>query len=97
MSARIVNNVTRPAPVTIHVNDTEILAYEGESLATALFANGWLIMSRDASGRARSPYCNMGVCFDCMVDVVDAAGSCSRVRACMTVVRPGVRIKVAAQ
>lgn len=97
MSARIVNNVTRPAPVTIYVNDTEASAYEGESLATALFANGWLIMSRDASGRARSPYCNMGVCFDCMVGVVDASGASSRVRACLAAVRPGLRITVPAR
>jgi hypothetical protein len=52
-------------------------------------------MSRDSSGRARSPYCNMGVCFDCMVAVEDPANVLpSRVRACLTAVRSGLRVTV---
>ena len=94
MSKRITHDVARPAPVGIFVNGKAIEAYEGESVLTALIAADVLIMSRDSFGRARTPFCNMGVCFDCMVDVQDAAGISSRVRACLTPVRAGLRVTV---
>lgn len=98
MSKRVTTNVVRAAPVEILVNGIAVTAYEGESLATALIASGTLVMSRDASGRPRSPFCNMGVCFDCMVMVEESTAAQSttagRVRACLTAVRPGLRITV---
>jgi len=72
---RITKNVERPAPVTIRVNGNAVSAYEGESLATALIASGTLIMSQDSKGRMRSPYCNMGICFDCLVIVEESTAS----------------------
>ena len=101
MSRRITANVSRPPAVTIQVNGQDISAYEGETVATALIAAGVLTMSRDsashaASGRPRSPYCNMGVCFDCLVEIDDGVGKAPlRVRACLTPVRAGLRVRVA--
>jgi D-hydroxyproline dehydrogenase subunit gamma len=101
MSLRITTNVSRPQAVTIQVNGREVSAYEGETVATALIAADVLTMSRDdashsASGRPRSPYCNMGVCFDCMVEIEDGVdGVPLRVRACLTPVRAGLRVRVA--
>jgi predicted molibdopterin-dependent oxidoreductase YjgC len=91
MSKRITIGVARPAPVSIFVNGKAIEAYEGESVLTALLAAGVLTMSRDSFGRLRTPFCNMGVCFDCMVEVEDLP---SRVRACLTPVRAGLRVVV---
>ena len=103
MSLRVTTNVARPQAVTILVNDKEVSAYEGETIATALIAAGVLTMSRDElshtqAGRARSPFCNMGVCFDCLVEICDAASGSAplRARACLTAVRAGLRITVAA-
>jgi hypothetical protein len=87
MSRRIIENVSRPQPVDISVNGETVIAYEGESVAAALIAAGTIIMSRDSSGRYRGPFCNMGVCFDCM-------GATGRVRACLTPVRAGLKIRV---
>lgn len=95
MSKRITHGVARPAAVSILVNGKAVEAYEGESVLTALIAAGTLLMSRDSFGRARTPFCNMGVCFDCMIDVEDGAGVSSRVRACLTPVRAGLRVTVA--
>ncbi|MCT7655478.1 (2Fe-2S)-binding protein [Oceanimonas sp. NS1] len=39
-------------------------------------------------GQPRAPYCMMGVCFGCELTIDDKPG----VRACMTRVRPGMRI-----
>lgn len=94
MSLRITKNVMRPQAVTIQVNDREVTAYEGESLATALLATDVLTMSRDNGGRLRAPFCNMGVCFDCLVEV-ENEGQFSRARACLTPVRAGLRVRVA--
>jgi sarcosine oxidase subunit alpha len=82
MSVRITQNVTRPAAVTIQVNGRDVLAYEGESLATALIAADIV-----------RTYCNMGVCFDCLVEIQDGDRAL-RVRACLTAVRAGLRITV---
>jgi NADH dehydrogenase/NADH:ubiquinone oxidoreductase subunit G len=103
MSLRVTTNVVRPQAVTIHINDKEVSAYEGETVATALIAAGVLTMSRDdvphaSAGRARSPFCNMGVCFDCLVEISHAASDVAplRARACLTPVRAGLRITVPA-
>jgi hypothetical protein len=101
MCPRITNGVHRPPAVHILVNGVEVSAYEGESLATALIASGNLIMSRDLSGRPKSTFCNMGICFDCMVTVDDSARAggdhVRRVRACLAQVRSGLLVTVAAQ
>jgi len=103
MSQRIAANVSRPPAMTIYINGREVSAYEGETLATALLAAGQLAMSRDDAlhaqeARLRAPFCNMGVCFDCMVEIADdAAGNPPlRVRACLTAVRAGLHITVPA-
>jgi predicted molibdopterin-dependent oxidoreductase YjgC len=82
MSLRITKDVTRPQAVTIQVNGRDVTAYEGESLATALLAAGIV-----------RTYCNMGVCFDCLVEI-EEQGQGLRVRACLTAVRAGLRVTV---
>jgi D-hydroxyproline dehydrogenase subunit gamma len=94
MSKRITLGVARPAPISIIVNGKAVEAYEGESVLTALIAAGVLTMSRDSFGRLRTPFCNMGVCFDCLVEVEEGEGVSSRVRACLTPVRAGLRVAV---
>ncbi|MEJ1962148.1 MAG: (2Fe-2S)-binding protein [Gammaproteobacteria bacterium] len=97
MSQRIIRGVERPAPVDLSVNGVRVTAYEGESLVTALIASGTLTMSRDETGRPRTPFCNMGVCFDCLVLVEDNEAPDTppvTVRACMTAIRTGLRITV---
>jgi hypothetical protein len=96
MSTRIQSGVVRSAPVDLTVNGVSVTAYEGESLATGLIAYGTLAMSRDHTGRLRTPFCNMGVCFDCLVLVEDSVTRAppTTVRACMTSVRAGLRITV---
>ncbi|HEY5758112.1 MAG TPA: (2Fe-2S)-binding protein [Steroidobacter sp.] len=91
MSKRITQGVARPAPVSMFVNGKAVEAYEGESVLTALIAVDVMTMSCDSFGRLRTSFCNMGVCFDCMVEV---EGVPSRVRACLTPVRAGMRVVV---
>jgi sarcosine oxidase subunit alpha len=101
MSLRVTTNVSRPQAVTFLVNGKEVSAYEGETVATALIAAGVLTRSRedtaqDGKRRPRSPYCNMGVCFDCLVEIAESATADAplRLRACLVPVRAGLRITV---
>ncbi len=47
-----------------------ILAHEVESVAAALLAAGVdYLRSAPVSGTARAPYCWMGVCFECLLEI----------------------------
>ncbi len=88
-ATRIEHAVTRPAPVAITVDGVRVDAYPGESLATALLAAGVRAFRRTRSGAPRGPLCNMGVCFECVVDVDGELGA----RACATPVREGMHVE----
>jgi predicted molibdopterin-dependent oxidoreductase YjgC len=61
-----------------------------ETLAAAMLQSGRLdLRTTVVSGAPRSAYCMMGVCFDCLVTIDDQPNQ----QACMTVVRPGMRVE----
>jgi predicted molibdopterin-dependent oxidoreductase YjgC len=62
----------------------------GVSLAAALLASGVRrSRSTPVSGSPRAPYCMMGVCFECLVEV-DGVPNC---QACLLPVAPGLRVR----
>lgn len=75
--------------LTIHFGDQEILAWEGETVASVLLRVPEAQRRTPISGAQRAPYCQMGVCFECLV-VVDGVGS---VQGCLVPVRQGMRIE----
>lgn len=79
--------------IEIVVDGAPWVAFEGETVAGALFAAG-RAHSRRTSNRdaVRGYYCGMGVCWECAL-VVDGKPN---VRACMTRVEPGMRIETQA-
>lgn len=67
------------------------LTVPGEvSLAAALLASG-IHHTRESAINARlgAPYCMMGVCFECLVEVDGQANA----QACLVPVRPGMRVR----
>lgn len=84
-------DLDRPAPVTIEVDGRRLSAYPGESLATALLAAGHRAVRTTTSGARRAPYCNMGICFECVVTVDDRPYQ----RSCLIRVRAGMRVRTA--
>lgn len=85
---RIETGVQRPAAVTITVDGRETDAHLGESVATVLLAGGRRTFRRSRTGEPRGPYCNMGVCFECVVEIDGA-----RARACMAGVAEGMVVR----
>ncbi len=65
-------------------------ARAGDSVAAALLAAGIPdLRLTPVSGAPRGPWCMMGVCFDCLVEIDGVANR----QACMTQVAAGMRIR----
>ncbi|RWR15335.1 FAD-dependent oxidoreductase [Paenirhodobacter populi] len=71
--------------VTFRFEGRALTACAGQTIAAALAQEGILALSQAPSGAARSVFCGMGVCNDCLVTVDGKSGQ----RACMTPVREG--------
>ena len=77
------------APVEVWFNDQPLLVPGGRSVAAALLASGVSrFRATPVSGAPRAPYCMMGACFECLVEI---DGVPSR-QSCMVPVRAGMRI-----
>jgi len=67
-----------------------IVARPGDSVAVALLAAGETsLRDTPVSGAPRAPYCMMGVCFDCLVEI-DGVGNR---QACLTPVVEGMQVR----
>jgi len=79
------------AVVTITVDGAAVDAREGDTVAAALLAAGIDAFRTTPLGHApRGPYCLMGACFECLVDIDGQPGR----QACMTRVAPGMRVEL---
>jgi sarcosine oxidase subunit alpha len=75
--------------VTLTVDGERIVAREGDTVSSALLAAGYGAVRRSAvSGSPRAPYCQMGVCFECLVEVDGVADR----QACLVPVRDGMTV-----
>lgn len=67
-----------------------IRAREGDSVAAALLAAGvTTLRSTAVSGSPRGPYCLMGVCFDCLVEIDGA----QNLQSCMVEAAEGMAVR----
>ncbi len=86
--------VRRGKAVRVEVDDKAVEAFEGETIAAVLIANGVRAFRYTRKGHnPRSIYCGMGVCYDCLVTV----DGVHHVRACVTPVTDGMRIETRAE
>ena len=70
--------------------DEEVTAAAGDNLAAALLAAGvTAFRATPVSGEARAPFCMMGACFDCLVEVNGEPA----VQACMIEVEEGMQVR----
>jgi len=78
------------APVRVEFEGEELLAHQGDTVAAALLAgNRWQFRTTPVSGAPRGPFCMMGVCFECLVEIDGVANR----QACMIEACDGMRIK----
>jgi 2Fe-2S iron-sulfur cluster protein len=82
------NSGTAPT-LTVLVDGIETTAWEGETVASVLLRAPGAWRMTPVTGAPRAPYCQMGVCFECLA-VVDGVGS---TQGCLVPVRQGMRIE----
>ena len=89
---RVREGTRRGEPCDFEFDGTAVTAYSGETVAAALLAMGQRTFRHDTHDRPRGPYCNMGTCFECVVEVLE--GSAWRtVRACLFPVAKGLKVR----
>jgi len=76
--------------LTIEFEGEPLTVQAGDTVAAALLAAGHRhLRTTPVKGAARGPFCMMGVCFDCLVEIDGVANR----QACMTEVRAGMRVR----
>jgi len=85
---RLKEGVKRGERVQIFVDGQPIKAYKGETIASALLSAGYFV-SRTINSRPRGIYCNMGVCYSCVMTV----NGIDSIRTCQTEVSEGCRVE----
>ncbi|BAN26740.1 (2Fe-2S)-binding protein [Caballeronia insecticola] len=81
---------SRDASIEIFFNGAPLAVPAGRSVAAALLAAGVSrFRATPVSGAPRAPYCMMGACFECLVEI---DGVPSR-QSCMVEVQAGMRVR----
>jgi predicted molibdopterin-dependent oxidoreductase YjgC len=77
-------------PIAFTFEGEAVQGQIGDSVAAALLALG-VRAPRDTavSGAPRGPYCMMGVCFDCLVEIDGVANR----QGCMVALTPGMVVR----
>lgn len=86
------HDVVRGARLSVTIDGQVTEAFDGETLASAMLAAEQRTFRLDKQGRPRGLFCNMGVCSECLVDVVIGEGTSRRLRACITAVSDGMSV-----
>jgi len=74
--------------ITFFVDGETIQAYPGDTIASALYAQGKRAWRVSRSGDHRGLFCGIGMCFDCLVTVDEKPNQ----RACVTTVAQGMQV-----
>ena len=86
----ILDDLKNRKKVSISVDGKDIEAFEGESIAAALFAHGIKVLRHTPLlNEPRGIFCNRGRCTDCIMKV----NGRPNVRTCVTMVKNGMVIE----
>ncbi|MEM7258859.1 MAG: (2Fe-2S)-binding protein [Pseudomonadota bacterium] len=72
---------------TFYFNGQSVKANPGDSIAAALLCNGIRSTRKTRTGNHRGPFCMMGACYDCLVEINDTT-----VQSCMVTATPGIEV-----
>ena len=86
----VLGKLENQTPITFIFDGTTYKGFEGDTIASALLANGVRqLRVHEETGAPRAIYCNIGHCFECRVTVNQAQG----IRACMTPIKENMTIE----
>ena len=75
--------------ITFELNGQPCTALDGDTVLTAILTHAAQLREADFSGAPRAGFCLMGACQDCWVQLAEG----ERLRACTTLVEPGMRVR----
>ena len=85
--SRIVSGIQRGAEFNFMVDGAPVVAFPGETVASALLASGRRSFRHTQKhNEPRGIFCGMGICFDCLMTV----NGVPNVRTCVTPAEPGM-------
>jgi predicted molibdopterin-dependent oxidoreductase YjgC len=84
-------NITDDRPsVIIDIDGHPVACREGDTVAAVVMLHGSKPYRRSIlSGLERAPFCMMGVCFDCLIEIDGVPNQ----QGCLRRVEPGMRIR----
>lgn len=88
---KTINDAPPAKLVPLEVDGHVIHAADGSTLAIALMQAGVHTIRHNHRGEPRAPYCLMGACFECLVQV----NGQEQVQSCMVRVESGLRVRLA--
>lgn len=78
------------ATITVEIDGRKVTCRKGDTVAAAVMLAGDEPYRRNpVSGGARAPYCMMGICFECLIEIDGIANQ----QGCLRTVEPGMRIR----
>jgi sarcosine oxidase subunit alpha len=87
---RIEKSIQRGQPLEIEVDGKKIVAYKGETVATAMIATGLRTFRCTADkNEPRGMFCGIGLCFECRMVINGVPNT----RTCQTLATPGCRVE----
>jgi predicted molibdopterin-dependent oxidoreductase YjgC len=86
----ILGKIPERKKITIYFNGKKLTAYEGETIASVLYANGIRRLRKtEKFNEPRGIFCAIGRCTDCVMTV----DGIPDVRTCITPVRDGMKVE----
>ena len=76
--------------ISFYFENEKINAYEGETIASALLRSGIVSFRKDLDKKPRGPFCMMGTCFECLVNVDNFESQ----QACQFLVKQNISVKI---
>ena len=76
-------------PVKFYFEDEMMTAIDGDNVAAALLKAGKIQFRTAKKHDTRGPYCMMGVCFECLVEIDGRSNQ----QACQAMIRDGMQIR----
>ena len=85
-----INITDQRATVTVEIDGRTVTCRKGDTVAAAvMLADDGPYRRNPVSGAAREPYCMMGICFECLIEIDGVANQ----QGCLRTVEPGMRIR----
>lgn len=80
----------RRATITVEIDGRSVTCRKGDTVAAAvMLGDDGPYRRNPVSGAAREPYCMMGICFECLIEIDGVANQ----QGCLRTVEPGMRIR----